>query len=68
MQVAELVAYLQTLPQDSEVLVAEYYYDCLEGYEPISLEDVKQCFKLASDSVNDGHRGSSLLLNTHGVY
>jgi hypothetical protein len=67
MKVSELVAYLQTLPQDYEVLIADYYYDCLEGYDPASIEDAKQCFKLASDTSSYQFKGQSLLLNTHGV-
>jgi hypothetical protein len=67
MKVAELVAYLKTLPQETEVLIADYYYDYLEGYEPISIEDFKEHARLTSETDRYQSLSPSLLINTRNA-
>lgn len=67
MKVKELVEFLQTLDQEEEVLFADYYYDCREGFSEINLDYLKKCIVKASESEYYKQYGSAYLFDAGGV-
>lgn len=68
MKVKDLIEFLQRFDPEATVLLADYYYDCREGFSPTNEGTLSKLIVRAEDSLYYKHlakeNGSFVLIDT----